>query len=263
MKDDTETGAPAQSGSTNNIRALIGCAGWNIPKAYGDRFPREGSHLERYSQVFSCVEINSSFYRPHKPATYERWAAAVPPNFRFSVKVPRTITHFRRLRGIDAEFNSFMEEVSALGPKLGPLLVQLPPTFAFDMVVVGGFLDVLHEKFSGEIACEPRHPSWFGDKPSELMANYNVARVAADPSVLPEAAEPAGSTNLLYYRLHGSPRIYYSGYTEDYLRTIADKITEAITKGSTVWCIFDNTAEGAATGDALSVIAKLSTGQGR
>ena len=231
----------------------IGCAGWSIPKGYAGRFPEEGSHLERYAQVFNAVEINSSFYRPHKPATYERWAASVPEGFRFAVKVPRTITHNRRLKDVSTEIHSFLAECEHLGPKLGPLLVQLPPTLAFDAQTVSAFFSTLRELFSGDVACEPRHRTWFAPEPNEILSEFQVARVAADPAVVPEAAEPGGWSGLVYYRLHGSPRIYYSAYPADYLETISRKLAESAANNTPTWCIFDNTAEGAATGDALAV----------
>src|SRR5689334_4890368 len=100
----------------------IGTAGWSIPKACAAAFGGDGTYLQRYARVLPAVEINTSFYRPHKPATYTRWAAGVPPGFRFAVKVPREITHTRRLVGTDEPFGRFLDEVQALGGTLGPLL---------------------------------------------------------------------------------------------------------------------------------------------
>jgi uncharacterized protein YecE (DUF72 family) len=105
----------------------IGCAGWSLPKEHLTLFPLTGSHLERYAARFNCVEINSSFYRSHRVATYQRWAAATPPNFRFAVKLPKQITHIKRLSGADEAITGFATEVAGLGMKLGPVLVQLPP----------------------------------------------------------------------------------------------------------------------------------------
>src|SRR5881397_2217283 len=110
---------------------LVGCAGWGLHKDVASRFPPDGSQLERYAAVFPAVEINSSFYRPHQPQTYARWAASVPEAFRFSVKLPRTITHDAKLRGIDELLDRFAREAGELGPKLGCVLVQLPPSGAF------------------------------------------------------------------------------------------------------------------------------------
>ncbi|HEX8597066.1 MAG TPA: DUF72 domain-containing protein [Chloroflexia bacterium] len=240
---------------TGNNQVRIGCAGWSIPKEHAGRFPEEGTHLERYARVFPAVEINSSFYRPHKPGTYERWAASVPEGFRFAVKVPKTITHIRRLRDANTELEVFLAECKHLGPKLGPLLVQLPPTLKFDEQTVDAFFSAFRERFSGDVACEPRHPTWFAPEPDAMLSAYQVARVAADPSIVPAAAEPGGWSGLAYYRLHGSPRIYYSAYSPDYLKAIAGKLAESVVNGVQTWCIFDNTAEGAATGDALAVMS--------
>src|SRR4051794_10397874 len=115
-----------------SLTVRIGTAGWSIPKAYAAPFPPSGSHLERYGAVFNAVEINSSFYRPHRIATYERWAATVPEDFRFAIKVPKSVTHERRLKDTGDLLDQFVSEVTGLGPKLGPLLVQLPPSLAFE-----------------------------------------------------------------------------------------------------------------------------------
>ena len=114
----------------------IGTAGWSVPSGFGDG----GSQLQRYAARFSCVEINSSFYRPHRPQTYARWAASVPAGFRFAVKAPRTITHDARLREPRALLQPFLEEIGALGATLGPLLIQLPPSLAFDAALAPAVL---------------------------------------------------------------------------------------------------------------------------
>src|ERR1700761_5351417 len=110
----------------------IGTAGWSIPASERDHFASAGTLLERYARTFTCVEINSSFYRPHRQSTYERWAAAVPADFRFSLKVPKTITHEHRLAGTDDLLARFLTESGALGAKRDVLLVQLPPSLAFE-----------------------------------------------------------------------------------------------------------------------------------
>jgi uncharacterized protein YecE (DUF72 family) len=235
----------------------VGCAGWSIASIHADRFPMDGSHLQRYAQHFGAVEINSSFYRPHKPATYARWAASVPDDFRFAVKVPREITHVRRLDGAADLLDRFLAEVGVLGSKLGPLLVQLPPSLGLDVRVAGAFFGALRERFAGKVVCEPRHPSWLGSEGDRLLVEAKVARVAADPARVPGAADPGGWHGLVYYRLHGSPRIYYSAYPADYLDGVARDLAEAAAHGTTAWCIFDNTALGAATLDALAVAERL------
>jgi uncharacterized protein YecE (DUF72 family) len=237
-------------------RARIGCAGWALDKTVQARFPPGGSHLERYAAVFPCVEINSSFYRPHLPATYRRWAESVPRGFRFAAKVPREITHVRRLRDCDAPLDRFLSEVLMLGGKLGPLLIQLPPSQRFAPETAGPFLESFRSRFGGALALEPRHPSWFAPGPETLLRDLRIARAAADPAVVPEAAAPGGWPGFVYRRLHGSPEIYYSPYGADRLDAYADALAAEAREAET-WCIFDNTALGHAIPDALALAARL------
>ena len=231
-----------------------GTAGWSISSAAASHFPLEGSHLQRYAQVLDCVEINSSFYRPHQPATYARWAASVPEHFRFSVKLPRSITHERRLRDGEAELERFAGEVMQLGNKLGCVLVQLPPSLRFDAHAAAAFFHALRQRFDGMLACEARHASWFEADATELLTMLRITRVRADPP----AGQPGPhvpTTELAYLRLHGSPRIYYSDYPPDCLADLAGELAAPAHSGS--WCIFDNTAAGAALFNALDLQARL------
>jgi len=236
----------------HSLEYLIGCAGWSIPGEHAAQFPAEGTHLQRYAQRFPAVEINSSFYRPHRPETYARWAASTPEGFRFAVKAPREITHTRRLKDADAPLERFLAEAAALGEKLGPLLVQLPPSLQFEADVAEEFFRGLRRRFEGGVVLEPRHPSWFTPEVDRILAGFEVGRVAADPAPVPAAAEPGGWSGLVYFRLHGSPRVYYSRYSEAYLDTLAAALAP-----SGGWCIFDNTAAGEATANALELLERL------
>jgi uncharacterized protein YecE (DUF72 family) len=180
----------ADDGAIATIR--IGTAAWSIPKEHAAPFPVVGSHLERYGAVLNAVEINSSFYRPHRTATYERWAASVPEDFRFAVKVPKAITHERRLKDIDDLMDRFLSEASGLGHKLGPLLIQLPPSLSFQHGVTDRFLTELRSQVQGSIVCEPRHASWFVPEVEALLDELRIARVAADPAPVPGADDPGG-----------------------------------------------------------------------
>ena len=238
----------------------IGTAGWTIPRRHAAHFPADGSGLERYAARFNAAEINSTFYRSHKPQTYARWLASVPQNFRFSVKMPKTITHERRLVDVADLLDRFAEEIVALGPKLGPVLIQFPPSFAFDARLIRAFLRQVRKRIAGPVACEPRHPTWFAAGPEQLLKTNDVARVAADPARVPEAAVPAGTASLAYFRLHGSPRMYYSEYDTASLRALTAKLRAS--DAQETWCIFDNTVSGAAAGNALTVQRQLATSVG-
>jgi uncharacterized protein YecE (DUF72 family) len=235
----------------------IGTAGWGLPRVWRAEFPAEGSYLERYAARFPGVEINSSFYRQHRRTVYERWAAAVSPEFRFAVKVPRAITHDQALVASDVLLEVFLEEVVGLGARLGPLLVQLPPSLALQEDHAEEFFETLRGLHDGPVGCEPRHASWFGPTADRLLRRYRVARVAADPARVPAAAEPGGDPGLVYYRLHGSPRIYWSDYEPERIASLAERLRAAAAPGVERWCIFDNTTLGAATGNALALARLL------
>ncbi len=187
---------------------LVGCAGWALPRIARERFPSEGSLLQCYAAKFPVVEVNSSFYRAHRPSTYARWTTGVPATFRFAVKVPKAITHAARLTDAVPMLHAFMAQVSALGSHLGCLLVQLPPSLAFDSNVADAFFVAMREQYAGPIALEPRHPTWFVSGAERLLVAFRVSRVAADPAISPSAGEPGGWQDFVYYRLHGSPRVY-------------------------------------------------------
>lgn len=236
---------------------FIGTAGWNIPKPLQADFPTPGTHLERYARRLNATEINSSFYRHHAPETYARWAASVRPGFRFAVKVPRTVTHLAPLRDLES-LGRFREESAALAEHLGPWLVQLPPRLTFDPEQAEQFFAQVRRLHEGAVVCEPRHPSWFSPEAEALLRHFHIARVAAHPPPHPLAAFPGGWEGLHYYRLHGSPRLYVSAYSGDFLRQLAERIRHTPPEIA-IWLIFNNTAAGAALPNALEMQSLLSS----
>ena len=229
---------------------FIGTAGWNIPRAQRDRFPADGSQLARYAARLTGAEINSSFYRPHAAATYERWAASVPPGFRFAVKIPKLITHERGLTRSRDPLYRFLDESAGLGAALGPLLLQLPPAHAFDSRRVGRFLDLLRARHEGEVVCEPRNDTWTSAAADRLLTRFRVSRVAADPPRAAGLGVPGGAGDPVYYRWHGSPTPYFSSYSAQQVAALAETLRAARTDA---WCIFDNTGSGAAAANALDL----------
>jgi len=237
----------------------IGTAGWSVPGIHARHFGTEGSHLARYARKLNCAEINSCFYREHKPETYARWAASVPESFRFAVKAPRAVTHEGELRAeSEKSLKAFLQQTGALGEKRGPVLLQIPPRLQFARATACAFFHMFRGLYAGPAVLEPRHASWFGGEAESVLREFHVARVAADPSLTPEAAQPAGWPELVYFRLHGSPRRYYSSYSKQYLSQQAKNLLRLSVRVP-AWCIFDNTASGAALGNALELI--LTTGK--
>jgi uncharacterized protein YecE (DUF72 family) len=237
-------------------RFFVGTAGWSIPRIHSGGFPSEGSHLERYAAVFPAAEINTSFYRPHRRSTYERWAGSVPDHFRFSVKAPKEITHSEWV-GLSSELDAFCAEISGLGSKLGPILIQLPPKREFAARDAERFLSAFRDRTERDIVLEPRHASWFQASADGLLRACRIARVAADPARAADADQPGGWPGLAYFRLHGSPQIYRSSYQAEWLEGLAARMGAAAESGARVWCIFDNTTSYAAAGDALALMQIL------
>jgi uncharacterized protein YecE (DUF72 family) len=249
------TARPRRSLSWSMIRAMayvIGTAGWTIPKVFVDRFPAEGSHLQRYAERLNGVEINSSFYRPHQPKTYKRWAEETHDDLRFSVKMTKIFTHERKLDVEDIDLELWLGPVKELGPKLGALLVQIPPKLEFDRGIANSFFKNLRELTDVMIALEPRHISWTAKDAQGMLDFYDVTKVEADPERCPT---PPKRDRARYLRLHGTPDIYKSSYEPKRLKKWAEDL-----KGSPdSWVIFDNTAWGHATGNALDLRAQLAT----
>ena len=242
----------------------IGTAGWSIPKHAAASFPGEGQHLQRYARVLGCAEINSSFHRSHRVEVYERWAAQTPPGFRFAVKLPRSITHEGRLRRAREPLQRFLAETAGLGERLAVLLVQLPPSLAFEARPVRAFFGLLAELRGAAVVCEPRHASWFTPSADRVLAASRVSRAAADPARCPEALRPGGWLGpggdgrgaVLYHRWHGTPRMYWSRYEPQWLHERAREL-KRWPDGADRWCIFDNTAAGEAVTNALELQALL------
>jgi uncharacterized protein YecE (DUF72 family) len=233
----------------------VAIAGWSIRKEHIALFATEGTHLQRYASRFDAVEINSSFYQSHKRDTYERWAKSVPAKFRFAVKAPKLLTHEYCLEETGEPLAQFIHEIGGLGKKLGCVLVQLPPGLAYDPRTVETFFGALRARYRGPLVCEPRHPTWFTGAGDRRLEAHGVGRVGADPPCAEDGGEPAASTRVIYYRLHGSPQMYYSSYTPEYLDRLAERLIGS--RRIPVWCVFDNTARGAAPLNAIDLLDRL------
>jgi uncharacterized protein YecE (DUF72 family) len=226
----------------------VGTAGWAVPRRWAHLAPADAKGLKRYAGVLNAVEINSSFYRSHSRETWARWAAQVPEDFRFSAKIPRAITHDARLVDVQPPLETFLDEVRGLGAKLGALLVQLPGRFEFDPPRAHAFFRMLRRLHEGDVVCEPRHPTWFSTDATAVLAKHRVGRVAADPPKGHTACEPGGWPGVVYFRLHGSPRTYFTPYEQPFLMAIAQRVAE---HDVPTWVVFDNTGSGAAFENAV------------
>ena len=213
LETDQRLSSPSETGRDDAPlprSIVIGTAGWSIPRAVSTAFPTDGSTLARYAHRFDGVEINSTFYRSHRASTYARWRDSVPAEFRFAVKMPKVISHDKRLKDTERELAAFLMETAALGEHLGPLLLQLPPKFGFDGATAAVFFGLIRRSFDRPIVVEPRHLSWFGADADALLSEYEIARAGADPPRADGGMRPGGFRGLTYLRLHGTPRVYFS-----------------------------------------------------
>jgi uncharacterized protein YecE (DUF72 family) len=225
---------------------IIATAAWSIPKKVADRFSQQGSGLSRYASVFDGVEINSTFYSRHMKSTFARWADSVPGGFRFSLKIPKEITHIRAMKDIAEPFDAFLGDIAPLGEKRGPLLCQLPPSMTFDADVLETAFKTIRDADQGPIVIEVRHKSWASDEALDLLKSFAIDRVLADPAPVWPVEDFERPPK--YARLHGKPKIYHSSYSHDEIRSFSDLLAPD------GWCVFDNTASGAAIENALTML---------
>ena len=212
---------------------------------YRTHFPSHGTGLARYAGTFDFVEVNTTVYRAVRSETFAAWAQQTPTDFRFSVKINRAVTHAARLSA-NAKLEQALEPMMSLGAKLAAVLIQLPPTLVFDRSRDSAFLARLRRSFDGMVAWEPRHPSWDAADVAPLLAEYAVTRVMTQ---IPPPGAPPGEAGT-YIRLHGAPRRYYSSYSADDVRALAEWLSDATTSSLV---IFDNTASSAGVRNALEL----------
>jgi uncharacterized protein YecE (DUF72 family) len=269
----------------------VGISGWNYPPWRGVFYPPGLPHrleLEHAASRLSTIEVNGSFYALQKPESFQAWRDRTPPDFLFSVKGGRFVTHMKKLRGVETPLaNFFASGVLALGPKLGPLLWQLPPNLGYDESRLADFFALLprsttaaaglaaghDERVEGRAwlttdadrplrhALEVRHPTYENDRFLDLLREHDVAVVTADTAgKWPLFLEP--TTDLAYVRLHGDAELYVSGYSEQALDTWAGRVGEWRDQGRDVVVYFDNDVKVHAPYDAQRLAARLGLGPG-
>ncbi|TSA10960.1 MAG: DUF72 domain-containing protein [Deltaproteobacteria bacterium] len=226
----------------------IGTSGWNYPHwrklFYPERMP-QSKWLNFYAGRFTSVELNASFYRQPTRENFENWRKKTPPDFLWSVKANRYITHIKKLRDTRDSLEIFYRAVEGLSKKLGVVLFQLPPSLRFDEKIFADFLDAQPPGY--KITFEFRHASWLCEEVYKLLHRKNAAFCISDTAGRYPYAEVI-TADFIYIRLHGSQVLYGSNYTEDELTTWAAKI-----KGwqKDVFVYFDNDYQGYAVQNAL------------
>ena len=211
------------------------------------------SRLTYYASLFSSLEVNSSFYKVPRPATVEKWRESVPAHFKFTFKVPKTVTHAKGLQFNVEDLEVFAETVAQAGDKRGCLLVQLPPSVKSEQQEeLEGILESLHSDAKGwHIAVEFRDPSWYTSAVYRLLQSLGAGMVEQD---MPRSATPPVTVadDFAYLRFHGPEGDYRGSYDWDFLAGRAKRIAALIKEGREVYAYFNNTA-----GDAFANLQTL------
>ncbi|NWF61968.1 MAG: DUF72 domain-containing protein [Fischerella sp.] len=251
------------SDRTSIKQAFIGTSGFSYPhwgkEIFYPNHLKSRDYLSYYSRCFNTVELNNTFYRLPKEDTLNRWCEETPPGFVFAVKGSRFITHIRRLKEPEANIRIFLERISILKQKLGPVLFQFPPSLALSVERLEDFLSFLRTQPiipDLRVAIEIRHPSWMISQVFKLLEGANIALCLSDWSTLPVQAPL--TADFVYVRRHGSTSLYSSCYSSEMLSADAQKITAWLREGRDVYVYFNNDACGYAVENALYLKRQLS-----
>ncbi len=265
----------------------VGISGWTYAGWRGDFYPRglvQKRELAYAAERMSSIEVNGSFYSLQRPTSYTLWRDQTPQDFVFAVKGGRFITHMKKLAGVETALaNFFASGVLALGPKLGPVLWQLPPNLGYDEQRLGDFFALLPRSTTAAAdlatrhdakvpddraltvadadrplrhCLEVRHPSFVTPAAVSLLAEHAIGSVVADTAGRWPSVEEVTS-DFMYVRLHGDQELYVSGYTPEALDRWASKALDWASAGLDVFVYFDNDAKGFAPHDALALIERV------
>lgn len=240
-----------------------GTSGWTYGSWRGSFYPEElksSDYLAFYARHFNSVEINYSFYHLPQPKTFEKWADATPAGFLFAVKVSKVVTHTRRLEGVEEPWRKFLDHASRLGDKLGPLLLQLPPSFQADMARLERFLELSGRLGARRLAFEFRHASWFTREVDELVARHGATLVIGHSSRYPCAPLETASP-FVYLRFHGPRELFASRYSEEELAAWAAHVRAWLAGGRPVYAYFNNDVGGYAIENARMLVRLVGRGR--
>jgi uncharacterized protein YecE (DUF72 family) len=234
------------------IKLHIGTSGWSYKDWVGIIYPektKSTDFLKHYSQHFPCTEINNSFYHIPQRRFVEKWMNETPEHFLFCPKIYRGITHFRKLKNGEELLMGYWSRWEGFERRLGPFLIQLPPSLAFNADVVEEFYQLLKSGPELKYALEARHVSWFTDESLLLMHKYNIAFAIGDAGKRFPYYETVTS-DTVFLRMHGREILYATLYTEEEMWEISRKVADWLKENLEVWVFFNNTMFGFALENA-------------
>ncbi|MDT3399390.1 DUF72 domain-containing protein [Streptomyces sp. B1866] len=244
------------------MTVLVGTSGWQYRDWRDVLYPAgcpQRRWLEEYTRRFATVESNNAFYRLPAPEQFAAWRDRTPPGFVMALKASRYLTHIKRLRDPEEPVRRLMDHAGALGDRLGPVLLQLPPTLPADPALLDACLGCFPS--GTRVAVEPRHPSWWTDEVREVLRRRGAALCWADAG-----SRPAGplwrTAGWGYLRFHGGRASPPPRYGRQALATWARRVGDTWPAGADVYAYFNNDPGGAAVRDA-AVFARAVAGLGR
>ena len=234
----------------------VGCSGW-VYKHWRGLFYPEGlpqkRWFEHYSAEFDTVEINASFYRLPVASTFDGWRERAPPGFRYAVKANRFLTHMKKLSNIEGPLADFIGVARRLGPMLGPILYQLPPSLHKDVPRLEAFLKLLPGDV--EHVVEFRHRSWYDEEVLAALDEHGAGFATHD---LKELASPRwASGRTAYVRFHGTGGKYWGRYSDRRIADWAAWLIDQQSNGRSAWAYFNNDIHGHAIEDAKALKVML------
>ena len=232
----------------------IGCSGFHYKHWRGTFYPQDmpvRKWFDYYCEHFSTLELNVTFYRFPQLSFLQNWYQKSPPQFRFAVKAPRAITHYKKFNNTVDLLNSFYTTINdGLQDKLGPVLFQIPPNYNYTEEKLDKILKALNPAFNNVL--EPRHVSWWRDDVFKKLAERNITFCGMSHPLLP--GDVIQNTPLVYYRFHGVPDLYRSLYKVDYLQKVVNTVKDnRSTKEA--WFYFNNDTETHAITNARQMMA--------
>ncbi len=233
----------------------IGTSGWSYKDWKGLFYPNElktTDWLPYYAKTFNNTELNMSFYHLPKKQTTEKWAAVTPDDFLFCVKMSRFITHLKKLHEPEETLEKFFDVFEPMKKKMGPVLIQLPPSLKFDHDLTEHFYKALKQYKGYEFAMEVRHDTWLQQDSLSLMSNYEIAFVISQSGKGFPYAEHVTAKNI-YVRFHGPKELYASSYTDETLMYFAGLFKKWHKEKHTIWAFFNNDYFGHAINNALTL----------
>ena len=237
----------------------IGTSGWSYKGWKGTFYPdklKPTDYLSFYSQHFKVTEINSSFYHLPLASTVVKWVDLVPDDFLFCPKISRYLTHMKKLNDPEEPLERFFDIFKPMQKKMGPVLIQLPASVAFNLSTEKRFYEILENEYpENSFAIEVRHESWYSKESLDLMRKYTIAFVIAQSERFPYK-EFITAKNI-YVRFHGPKELYASSYSTKSLEEYAEKFPAWKKEGHSIWAFFNNDINGHALDNANELIKLL------